>query len=503
MTTNQHLSITFWVNHTTQAVENIAVAALSFKLLQQKFIKFGVKLTVDDIVRMFVTSNTAGDGKIEVEFNASSDTDALSSIQEEIAERSAKSSTAKINLICVWAACIYIYPFRSSGYRKEADLVLKQLYNSNESWRAFESNVATNYNKKPKFSLFTYVGSTMHLLNEDTPNLFTIADSRHIYLLPTCRPYSEMVMENLVSNVIFPWGAEAPPDYLSEFQSSSTNKLDSVITTFLSSVSNDELWEKYVDATYFGLSSVGRVISEAEEYNEATRRLIINFAIINAADYLLESEKSNTAHVSLEKEMKNSVDSIGNGPLDYIVDGRFLVHKILDVNSSMVDDITEGDTASSSNAISLPSIAASIKVDAALTAHVSAQQIIEAKCRIINESIAQLIAQLYDRLVTSYDEPLQGKKRGRNEPPFVRGVLTTGQNYEFFQLTNSADKGKPVVHHYGSLPLRVFRGINKRNNGRPRDVASSVFAPVDRGEVVNVLAAFVLSLKEREVKCFI
>ena len=165
-------------------------------------------------------------------------------------------------------------------------------------------------------------------------------------------------------------------------------------------------------------------------------------------------------------------DPIGEGPLDYIIDGKFLVHKIQNVSSEVIYD-SEAIPTSVSSACLIGNIHAA----EGLVSGVSTEQIIEAKCKVVNQSIAQHIAQLYDRLVTSYKD--NGQKRKVDEPPFVRGVFTTGLNYEFFQLTRGNQEEKPAVHHYGSLHLRVF------------DELSAI-------EVGKVLAAFVVSFNETE-----
>lgn len=202
----------------------------------------------------------------------------------------------------------------------------------------------------------------------------------------------------------------------------------------------------------------------------------------------------------IEKEMKNYTDSIGTGTVDYIIDGKFIIHRIHDVSPLIIDEvIEEEDKVSSFETPSSSEFAASIKVDEELYAQIATEYIIAAKCRIINGSIAQLIAQLYDRLTTSYiEQPLKAKKRKVNETPFVRGVLTTGLNFEFFQLTKSYQR-KPTVHHYGSLRLSVFRDSNIRNSGSSGQFRAVVYTE----QVMNVLAAFVISVSQGDEKRFL
>lgn len=154
----------------------------------------------------------------------------------------------------------------------------------------FESHVA-KHNTNSNFSLFTYFDRNMQLLNENTFKLLMTFNLRSIYLLPTIRPYNDMIIENLISKVTFPWEpcSISPKDYLFKFHSSSTNKINGAIKSFLSSVSADPLWVKTVEGTISSLSALGRVIHEEDEYNEATRCLIINFIVTFAANYLLES----------------------------------------------------------------------------------------------------------------------------------------------------------------------------------------------------------------------
>jgi hypothetical protein len=306
-------------------------------------------------------------------------------------------------------------------------------------------------------------------------------------------------------------------DKLMHHESSKLNKqkIDRKIDEYILSKSDDERWKRCVSSTQVSLNEISVAIPEQLEFNEATRRLIINPIVLALCSY---NKKKLRVEFDWSKESKNFTSKellFGNGPLDYLIGP-------IAVNFTKKTNETTTIKNDSEEAIKMNS-------DEEQQDDLDGLLDVEAKVECNEKNLFQLLAQIHDnmfldslnddnknldlndsktnnknKLISNFTTEANKKQKisscefdnlVAHTKKSAFGVLCTGSTWQFYNISSEARNEKALVQQLAVLKLPVLKYIlddskfKQRDSGASQKAWSSTDNVVKMEKVERVMAA--------------
>jgi hypothetical protein len=392
---------------------------------------------------------------------------------------------------CYWIVEIVIYSFGKGITKTNNKTVMAMIeYQSNKSTLCHFLMSLAKILQLEDINLHGIKNGFAALISTDEHLLAIVRPPkcRNLFLLSKTSNYSDVIIEQLIPVLKFPWvNTINPKDYYSTLVINSMNSVDRKVDDFLRE-KESQSWTNAQKSVLSTLNLIHFGIATNNTYNEATRRLIIDAFVLSAISFVQGT-------ISLEEDVPKGENFVGNGPLDYRLRGKMVVTKIRNyiATTDDNDDIDNSETIAARAGIGAAAACTyapildlmdGVEIGRGLPSSV----ILEAKVDIATKGLAQYLAQLHDELIASCEIP-SSNKRARNPRNRVYGTLSSGHHYDFLGLKPAAfEGGLPEVEYYGSLKCHVLTGR------RCQMGIDGKYSSVDEAEVTKVLAALIITM---------
>jgi hypothetical protein len=334
-----------------------------------------------------------------------------------------------------------------------------------------------------------------------------------VYALQRHSSYSTVIAPQIIPRLHFPGLPDfhnLKANYHASLTADEPPSLGLAIDSVRAFAEGSSEWKNTVSLGVQMLQNLSQVVAPRPEFNETTRRMVIDVFVNLAVSFLRKTLHPFERAVSIEDDLYSAAmekypEIVGHGPLDYCLESHVI---------SVSKNDEPGNDRSMTDNPDLEESSEKGKCSDTLEIEIENGNLpftdLEAKVKLGDQSLFRVLAQMNDIVYVADDDVHVGCKRVRevfrdaadkkhvkpvrNE---VIGILSTGHTYEVYTLKVNSDLMKEV-RYLGKKQIEVLRYLKPTGRvssftiSRPEDTVM-----IDENKVKEILLLFIAVLSNK------